>query len=175
MASNTSPVICTPQCRQTPPAWDETLRVTNMMPEVPASASPALGPRAGLNKNVVTAKSAPQGRWRCLDGGYRVHCVRTLRTRAVRTGMKPPICRSCWKAEWDHVCKGPLLAENERLTPKQAAPAPSWSSLLPRAVSEAQQQPTSDLRAMDDQSFRVAYNAVMAEYMRRRRARQKAT
>ena len=89
--------------------------------------------------------------------------------------MKPPICRSCWKAEWNHVCEGPLLAENERLTPKQAAPAPSWSSLLPRAVSEAQQQPTSDLRAMDDQSFRVAYNAVMAEYMRRRRAKQKAT
>ena len=46
---------------------------------------------------------------------------------------------------------------------------------MPRAVSEAQQQPTSDLRAMDDQSFRVAYNAVMAEYMRRRRAKRKAT
>jgi len=128
MASNTSPVICTPQCRQTPPACDETLRVK---------------------------------------------VLRAVRT--VRTGMKPPICRSCWKAEWNHVCKGPLLAENERPTPKQAAPAPSWSSLLPRAVSEAQQQPTSDLRAMDDQSFRVAYNAVMAEYMRRRRAKQKAT
>ena len=32
-----------------------------MMSEVPASASPALGPRARLNKNVVTAKAAPQG------------------------------------------------------------------------------------------------------------------
>jgi hypothetical protein len=49
-------------------------------------------------------------------------------------------------------------------------------SLLPhRAVSEAQQQPISDLRAMDDESFRVAYNAYQAEYMRRRRAKQKAT
>jgi hypothetical protein len=74
-----------------------------------------------------------------------------------------------------HVCKGPLLAENERPIPKQAAPAPSWSSLLTRAVSEAQQQPISDLRAMDNESFRVAYDAVMAEYMRRRRAKQKAT
>jgi len=32
-----------------------------MMPEVPASASAALGPRARLNENVVTAKAAPQG------------------------------------------------------------------------------------------------------------------
>jgi hypothetical protein len=89
--------------------------------------------------------------------------------------MKPPICRSCWKREWNHVCKGPLLAENERPTPEQTAPAPSWSSLPHRAVSEAQQQPISDLRAMDDESFRVAYNAYQAEYMRRRRAKQKAT
>jgi hypothetical protein len=57
---------------------------------------------------------------------------------------------------WSHVCKGPLLTENERPIPKQAAPAPSWSSLLPRAPSEAQQQPIRDLRAMDDESFRVA-------------------
>jgi hypothetical protein len=28
---------------------------------------------------------------------------------------------------------------------------------------------------MDDESFRVAYNAYQAEYMRRRRAKQKAT
>jgi hypothetical protein len=27
---------------------------------------------------------------------------------------------------------------------------------------------------MDDENFRTAYNAVMAEYMRRRRAKQKA-
>jgi hypothetical protein len=46
--------------------------------------------------------------------------------------------------------------------------------LLPhRAISAVQQQPISDLRVMDDESFRVAYNAVMAEYMRRRRAKQK--
>jgi hypothetical protein len=64
-------------------------------------------------------------------------------------GMKPPLCRSCWKAEWNHVC------------PKQAA-------LSPRA---AQQQPIGDLRAMDDDNLRVAYNAVMAEYMRRRRGK----
>ena len=32
-----------------------------MMPEVPASASAALGPRARLNENVVTAKAAQQG------------------------------------------------------------------------------------------------------------------
>jgi hypothetical protein len=47
--------------------------------------------------------------------------------------------------------------------------------LLHRAVSEAQQPPISDLRAMDDDNFRVAYNAYQAEYMRRRRAKQKAT
>ena len=124
------------------------------------------------------ARTLTKVRWRCLDVGYRVHCVRTPRTRVVRTvrtGMKPLICRSCCKAEWNHVCKGPLLAENERPTPKQAAPAPSWSSLSPRVVSEAQQQPIGNLRAMDDDNFRVAYNAVMAEYMRRRRAKQKAT
>jgi hypothetical protein len=87
--------------------------------------------------------------------------------------MKPPICRSCWKREWNHVCKGPLLTESERPTPEQAPPAPSWSSQSHRAIS-AQQQPISDLRAMDDDNFRVAYNAVVAEYMRRR-AKQKAT
>jgi hypothetical protein len=76
------------------------------------------------------------------------------------SGMKPPICRSCWKREWNHVCKGPLLAENERPTP-----APSLSLLPHRAIS-AQQQPISDLRAMDDDNFRVAYNAYQAEYMR---------
>jgi len=42
-----------------------------MMPEVPASASPALGPRAGLNKNVVTAKGRTARRWRRLDVVYR--------------------------------------------------------------------------------------------------------
>jgi hypothetical protein len=89
--------------------------------------------------------------------------------------MKPPICRSCWKREWNHVCKDQSSAEDERPTPKQAAPAPSLSLLPHRAVSEAQQQPISDLRAMDDESFRVAYNAYQAEYMRRRRAKQKAT
>jgi hypothetical protein len=79
--------------------------------------------------------------------------------------MKPPICRSCWKAEWNHVCEDRSSAGNERPTPNQAA-------LSPQA---AQQQPIGDLRAMDDENFRVAYNAVMAEYMRRRRAKQKAT
>jgi hypothetical protein len=46
---------------------------------------------------------------------------------------------------------------------------------LPRAPSEAQQQPIRDLRAMNDENFRVAYNAYQAEYMRRRRAKQKTT
>jgi hypothetical protein len=91
------------------------------------------------------------------------------------SGMKPPICRSCWKREWNHVCKDQSSAEDERPTPKQAAPAPRLSLLLHRAVSEAQQPPISDLRAMDDENFRVAYNAYQAEYMRRRREKQKAT
>jgi hypothetical protein len=81
------------------------------------------------------------------------------------SGMKPPICRSCWKREWNHVCKDQSLAENERPTP-----APSLSLLPYRVVPAAQQQPIIDLRAMDDANFRVAYNAVMAEYMRRRRS-----
>src|SRR6516225_6575952 len=76
MASNTSPVICTPQCRQTPPACDETLRVTNMMPEVPASASPALGPRAGLNKNVVTQRHR-NGMLMAIISIRRVLCARS--------------------------------------------------------------------------------------------------
>jgi hypothetical protein len=47
--------------------------------------------------------------------------------------------------------------------------------LLPhRAISAVQQQPIGYLRAMDDENFRAAYNAVMAEYTRRRRAKQKA-
>ena len=83
--------------------------------------------------------------------------------------MKLPICRSCWKREWNHVCKDQSSAEDGRPTP-----APSLSLLPHRAISAVQQQPISDLRAMDDDNFRVAYNAVVAEYMRRR-AKQKAT
>jgi hypothetical protein len=91
--------------------------------------------------------------------------------------MNLPICRSCWKREWNHVCKDQSLAENERPTPKQAAPAPSLSLLAYRAVPAAAVTGAriSYLRAMDDESFRVAYNAYQAEYMRRRRAKQKAT
>jgi hypothetical protein len=47
------------------------------------------------------------------------------------SGMKPPICRSCRKAEWNHVCKDQS------------------------SVSEAQQELISDLRAMDDESFAI--------------------
>jgi hypothetical protein len=61
------------------------------------------------------------------------------------SGMKPPLCRSCWKAEWNHVCEDQSSAGSERPTPNQAA-------LSPRA---AQQQPIGKLRAMDDENFRV--------------------
>jgi hypothetical protein len=106
--------------------------------------------------------------------------------------MKPPVCRLCKNAHWPrerHVW--PAVPE----VPHSNAPTPSRRSLGREpaahsqrsaqtiAVENCDQSTTvsqgkpdtapSELRSMTDADLKVRYNAVMAEVMRRRRAKQK--
>jgi hypothetical protein len=60
-------------------------------------------------------------------------------------------------------------------TSKPALQTPNGEFPMSDAAGSAARASSEPLRAMSDAELKVCYNAVMAEYMRRRRAKQKAT
>jgi hypothetical protein len=101
--------------------------------------------------------------------------------------MKPPICRVCHKAEWNHVCRTSVDELREVVQPKPRkevmpdrrparhtpvnAPALVKAGADPSVITPVITVITREqLREMDDAAFRSCYNAVMAEKMRRHRA-----
>jgi hypothetical protein len=87
--------------------------------------------------------------------------------------VKPPICRVCGKAEWNHVCGSGLEVA-------RAAVSESRKEVMPHAVHTGQHNATApviiagaDPRfvVLTDEEFMLAYRPWQAEYMRRYRKR----
>lgn len=115
-----------------------------------------------------------------------------------RLVMKPPVCQTCGKAEWNHTCRGsraapdpprsnapppnPRKPRTDPAFPRTAIPDPTTTSIEPteqpaqnpRKPDTAPSLPPPNLKILPDDTFRALYSRVQAEYQRRRRAKKLA-